>query len=90
VIGAVVATACAMVLPSNPYTVGLVVALTILLCWGFGRLDDPMPLAAVTTVLVFTFDQQERSLDAGLWRCVQIIGGVSIGLVLTAIPFPGE
>ena len=66
------------------------VAVTILLCWSSGRLHDPMPLAALTTVLVFTFDRQEQALAAGLWRCAEIIGGVGIGLVLTAIPFPGE
>jgi len=49
-----------------------------------------MPLAVVATVLVFTFDRQEHTLAAGLWRCVEIIAGVGIGLALTAIPFPGE
>ena len=49
-----------------------------------------MPLAALTTVLVFTFDRQEQSLAAGFWRCVEIIGGVAVGLAVTAIPFPGE
>jgi len=89
-IGAAVATACAAVMPANAFTVGLAVALTILLCWGSGRLRDPMPLAALTTVLVFTFDRQEQSLAAGFWRCVEIIGGVAVGLAVTAIPFPGE
>ena len=89
-IGAAVATACAAVLPANALTVSSAVAVTILLCWSSGRLHDPMPLAALTTVLVFTFDRQEHALAAGLWRCVEIVGGVAIGLVLTAIPFPGE
>lgn len=89
-IGAAVATACATVLPANALTIGGAVAVTILLCWSSGRLHDPMPLAALTTVLVFTFDRQEHALAAGLWRCVEIVGGVAIGLVLTAIPFPGE
>jgi uncharacterized membrane protein YccC len=89
-IGAAVATACAAVMPANAFTVALAVALTILLCWGSGRLRDPMPLAALTTVLVFTFDRQEHALAAGFWRCVEIIAGVGIGLALTAIPFPGE
>ena len=47
-----------------------------------------MPLAALTTVLVFTFDRQEDALVAGLWRCAEIVAGVAVGLVLTAIPFP--
>ena len=89
-IGAAVATACAAVLPANAFTVAGAVAVTILLCWSSGRLHDPMPLAALTTVLVFTFDRQEHALAAGFWRCAEIIGGVGIGLVLTAIPFPGE
>lgn len=89
-VGAAVATACAALMPANALTVGLAVALTVLLCWGSGRLHDPMPLAALTTVLVFTFDRQEHALAAGFWRCVEIIAGVGIGLVLTAIPFPGE
>ena len=89
-IGAAVATACAAVLPANAFTVAAAVAVTILLCWSSGRLHDPMPLAALTTVLVFTFDRQEHALAAGFWRCAEIIGGVGIGLVLTAIPFPGE
>jgi len=89
-IGAAVATLCAAVVPANALTVALAVALTILLCWGSGRLRDPMPLAVVATVLVFTFDRQEHTLAAGLWRCVEIIAGVGIGLALTAIPFPGE
>ena len=89
-IGAAVATVCAAVMPANALTVGFAVALTILLCWGSGRLRDPMPLAALTTVLVFTFDRQEQALAAGFWRCVEIIAGVAIGLALTAIPFPGE
>jgi len=90
VIGAAVATACAAVMPANALTVGLAVAVTILICCGSGRLQDPMPLAAITTVLVFTFDRQEHALTAGLWRCVEIVGGVAVGLALTAIPFPGE
>jgi uncharacterized membrane protein YccC len=89
-IGAAVATVCATFLPANALTVALAVAVTILLCWGSGRLRDPMPLAALTTVLVFTFDRQEQALAAGLWRCVEIIAGVAIGVVLTAIPVPGE
>jgi len=88
-IGAAVATVCAAVMPANALTVGFAVALTILLCWGSGRLRDPMPLAALT-VLVFTFDRQEQALAAGFWRCVEIIAGVAIGLALMAIPFPGE
>jgi len=90
VIGAAVATACATFLPANAITVALAVALTVLLCWGSGRLRDPMPLAALTTVLVFTFDRQEQALVAGLWRCVEIVAGVAIGMVLTAIPVAGE
>jgi len=35
-------------------------------------------------------DRPEHALAAGFWRCVEIIGGVGIGLALTAIPFPGE
>jgi uncharacterized membrane protein YgaE (UPF0421/DUF939 family) len=89
-IGAAVATACAAVLPANPITVAAAVAVTILLCWSSGRLQDPIPLAALTTVLVFTFDQEEHALAAGFWRCAEIIVGVGIGLLLTAIPFPGE
>ena len=89
-IGAGVATVCAAVMPANAFTVAFAVALTILLCWGSGRLRDPMPMAALTTVLVFTFDRQEHALAAGLLRCVEIIVGVGIGLALTAIPFPGE
>lgn len=89
-IGAAVATAFAAVLPANAATVGLAVALTILLCWGSGRLHDPMPLAALTTVLVFTFDRQEHALAAGFWRCIEIIAGVAIGLGLTAVPLPGD
>ena len=52
----------------------------------YGRLRDPMPLAALT-VLVFTFDRREQALAAGFWRCVEIIAGVAIGLALMAIPF---
>jgi uncharacterized membrane protein YccC len=89
-IGAAVATVCAAVMPANALTVGLAVALTILLSWGSGRLRDPMPLAAIATVLVFTIDRQEHALTAGLWRCGEIIAGVAMGLALTAIPFPGE
>ena len=70
-IGAAVATACAAVLPANAFTVASAVAVTILLCWSSGRLHDPMPLAALTTVLVFTFDRQEHSLAAGFWRCAR-------------------
>jgi len=87
-IGAAVATVCAAVLPANALTIGGAVAVTILLCCSSGRLHDPMPLAALTTVPVF--DRQEHALAAGLWRCAEIIAGVAIGLVLTAIPFPGE
>lgn len=90
VIGAAVGTACAALLPGNALTLGLAVAITILLCWGSGRLRDPMPLAALTTVLVFTFDRQDQTLAAGFWRCVDILAGVLIGLALTAVPFPGE
>lgn len=89
-IGAGVATVCAAMMPANALTVAGAVALTILLCWGSGRLRDPMPMAALTTVLVFTFDRQEHTLVAGLWRCLEITAGVGIGLALTAIPFPGE
>jgi uncharacterized membrane protein YccC len=89
-IGAAVATAFAAAVPANAFTVSAAVAVTILLCWSSGRLHDPMPLAALTTVLVFTFDRQEHTLAAGLWRCVEIVGGIGIGLALTAIPFPGE
>ncbi|HLY23462.1 MAG TPA: FUSC family protein, partial [bacterium] len=42
VIGAAVATVCAAVMPANALTVGLAVAVTILICWGSGRLQDPM------------------------------------------------
>jgi len=35
-------------------------------------------------------DGPEHALVAGFWQCVEIIGGVGIGLALTAIPFPGE
>lgn len=90
VIGAAVATAFAAFVPATPLTVALAVALTIALSWGSGRLRDPLPLAALTTVLVFTFDRQEHTLAAGLWRCVEIVSGVAIGLGLTAVPFPGE
>ena len=89
-IGAAVATGCAALMPANPFTLMLAVALTILVCWGSGRLRDPMPLAALTAVLVFTSSMQEQALTAGLWRCIEIVGGVAVGLVLTAIPFPGE
>ena len=89
-IGAAVATAFAAVLPANALTIGGAVGVTILLCWSSGRLHDPMPLAALTTVLVFTFDRQEDALVAGLLRCAEIVAGVALGLVLTAIPLPGE
>jgi uncharacterized membrane protein YccC len=90
VIGAAVATVCAAAMPADAVTVALAVAATILVCWASGRLQDPMPLAALTTVLVFTFDRQDHTLTAGLWRCGEIVAGVAIGLVLTALPFPGE
>jgi uncharacterized membrane protein YccC len=89
-IGATVGTACAAAMPATAGAVGVAVALTILLCWGSGRLREPMPLAALTTVLVFTFDAQDHALAVGLWRCVEIVGGVAIGVALTLVPFPGE
>jgi uncharacterized membrane protein YccC len=90
VIGAISATLAAMFLPLNPATATLVVAFTVALAWRFPNLREPLPLAAVTAILVFTLDDQQQSLSIGLWRSVEIIAGVAIGLGLAAIPLPGE
>jgi uncharacterized membrane protein YccC len=90
VIGAASATLAATFLPLNPATATLVVAFTVALAWRFPNLREPLPLAAVTAILVFTLDNQQKSLSIGLWRSVEIIAGVAIGLGLAAIPLPGE
>jgi uncharacterized membrane protein YccC len=90
VIGAASATLATTFLPLNPATATLVVAFTVAVAWRFANLREPLPLAAVTAILVFTLDDQQKSLSIGLWRSVEIIAGVAIGLGLAAIPLPGE
>jgi uncharacterized membrane protein YccC len=89
-IGAVTATLAATLLPFNAGTAALVVALTVAVGWRFRRLREPLPLALITAVLVFTLDSQSQSLRAGLLRTCLIITGVGIGLGLSLIPLPGE
>ncbi len=90
VLGAITATFAATLLPLNFATVAVVVSATVAMAWRFERLREPLPLAAITAILVFTLDSQDSSLTVGLWRSVEIVGGVAIGLVLAAIPLPGE
>jgi uncharacterized membrane protein YccC len=90
VIGGVTATLAARFLPLNPATAALVVGLTVGVAWRFPNLREALPLAGITAVLVFTLDNQQHSLAVGLWRALEIITGVGIGLALAAIPLPGE
>lgn len=90
VLGAVTATLAATFLPFNFVTVAVVVCATVGLAWQFQRLREPLPLAAITAILVFTLDSQDSSLTVGFWRFIEIVGGVAIGVVLAAIPLPGE
>jgi uncharacterized membrane protein YccC len=90
IIGALTATLAVLCLPFNALTAALVVSLTVVLAWRFPKLREPLPLASITAILVFTLDSQQGSLAIGLWRSVQIVGGVAIGVVLAAIPLPGE
>jgi uncharacterized membrane protein YccC len=90
VVGAVTATLAATLLPFSFLTVAMVVCATVGLAWQFQRLREPLPLAAITAILVFTLDSQDNSLTVGLWRFVEIVGGVAIGAILAAIPLPGE
>jgi uncharacterized membrane protein YccC len=89
-IGAVTATLAALCLPFNALTAAVVVGLTVAFAWRFPALREPLPLAAITAILVFTLDSQQGSLAIGLWRSLEIVGGVAIGLSLAAIPLPGE
>ncbi len=89
-IGAATATLAATFLSLNPATAALVVGFTVALAWQSPNLREPLPLAAITAILVFTLDNEQRSLAVGLWRSVEIVGGVAIGLGLAAIPLPGE
>ncbi len=89
-IGAATATLAASFLVLNPATAAIVVALTVALVWWSPNLREPLPLAAITAVLVFTLDDQQQSLTVGLWRALEIIAGVAIGLGISAIPLPGE
>lgn len=90
VLGALTATFAATLLPLNFATVAVVVCATVRLAWQFEQLREPLPLAAITAILVFTLDNQDSSLTVGFWRSVEIVGGVAIGVVLAAIPLPGE
>jgi uncharacterized membrane protein YccC len=90
VLGAVTATFAATLLPLNFVTVAIVVCATVAMAWRFERLREPLPLAAITAILVFTLDGQDSSLTVGLWRSVEIVAGVGIGLTLAVIPLPGE
>jgi uncharacterized membrane protein YccC len=89
-IGAATATLAATFLPLTPATAAIVVAATVALAWQAPNLREPLPLAAITAVLVFTLDNQQQSLTIGLWRAVEIIAGVLIGVAVAAIPLPGE
>ena len=89
-IGAAIATLAATFLSLNAATAALVVGCTVALGWQVPNLREPLPLAAITAVLVFTLDNEQRPLAIGLWRSVEIVGGVAIGLGLAAIPLPGE
>lgn len=89
-IGAATATLAATFLTLNPVTAALVVGLTVALAWWIPMLREPLPLAAITAILVFSLDDEKHSLVMGLWRSVEIVGGVTIGLGLAAIPLPGE
>lgn len=89
-IGAATATIAATFLPLNPATAAIVVGFTVGLAWRSPNLREPLPLAAITAVLVFTLDNQQQSLAIGLWRTVEIVAGVAIGLGIAAIPLPGE
>lgn len=90
VIGAAIATLAATFLPLNAATAAVVVGCTVALGWQVPNLREPLPLAAITAVLVFTLDNEQGSLAIGLWRSVEIVAGVAIGLGLAAIPLPGE
>jgi uncharacterized membrane protein YccC len=90
ILGAITATLAVLCLPFNPLTAAVVVALTVAFAWRVPKLREPLPLAAITAILVFTLDSQQGSLAIGLWRAVQIVGGVAIGMALAAIPLPGE
>jgi uncharacterized membrane protein YccC len=89
-IGAATATLAASFLVLNPATAAIVVGLTVALAWWSPNLREPLPLAAITAVLVFTLDDQQQSLIVGIWRTLEIIAGVAIGLGISAIPLPGE
>ena len=89
-IGTVTATLAALFLPLNFATAGIVVAVTVLLGWRLPNLREPLPMAAITAVLVFTLDKESQSLEVGFLRSVEIVIGVLIALVLAAIPLPGE
>jgi uncharacterized membrane protein YccC len=89
-IGAATATLAATFLPLNPLTAAVVVALTVGLAWSVPNLREPLPLTAVTAVLVFTLDNQQESIVIGLWRALEIFAGVAIGLAIAAIRLPGE
>lgn len=90
ILGSVTATVAALVLPLNALTVAGVVGITVAIGWRIPRLREPLPLAGITALLVFILDRQNDSIDVGLWRTVQIIIGVLIGLLIAAIPLPGE
>ncbi len=68
VLGAVTATFAATMLPLNFATVAIVVCATVGLAWQFEQLREPLPLAAITAILVFTLDNQDNSLTVGFWR----------------------
>ena len=61
-----------------------------MLGWQVPNLREPLPLAAITAILVFTLDDQQGSLTVGFWCSVEIVAGVAVGLGLAVIPFPGE
>jgi uncharacterized membrane protein YccC len=89
-IGGLTATAAALFLPFDPLTAAVVVSVTILFGWWIPALREPLPLAAITALLVFTLDTQDHSLSAGAWRAIEIAAGVLIGLAVATIRLPGE
>jgi len=90
IIGAATATLAATFLPLNPVTAAIVVTFTVAIAWRSPNLREPLPLAAITAVLVFTLDSQQQSLTIGFWRAIEIVAGVAIGIAVAAIPLPGE
>ncbi|MBX3359122.1 MAG: FUSC family protein [Phycisphaeraceae bacterium] len=87
-VGAATGSLMAALLPYNPVTVAACVLFTILACWWIRRLREPMPLAAVTAVIVFYFSRHDHSLLVGALRCLEILAGVFIGLVVAMLPIP--